>query len=93
VSTPLTWIKKAPGRWLLKAADGQIWAAVTPYGGARRGMYRATCLNAEACGYSRERYGSNWWTTGGSVAAAKGNIEAWLRRHSWDRFTIVGEAA
>lgn len=90
--TKLTWTKKSAGRWLLKAADGSIWAAIVPYRSefACKNQFKAACLNTEF-GLFRKFDGNTtiYWTTGIGVAAAKRNFENWLYRHSWDSLEIA----
>lgn len=92
MSTQLTWFRRSAGRWLLKEANGRIWAVVAPWH-PYRGRYRATCMHSEANTYSRKRYGGNYWVAGSGVPATKRNIEEWLARHCWDSFEITREAA
>lgn len=87
--TTLRWERKSAGRWLLKAADGQIWAAVVPYTGNRRTTFKATALGENRNRYSIEKYGSPYWMLMGSIQRAKRGIVDHLRRRCWDDFAVV----
>lgn len=81
----LSWTKKSAGRWLLKAADGSIWAAVVPYRSefACKNQFKAACLNTEFGTFTKfDGNQTIHWTTGIGAAAAKRGIENWLSRRS-----------
>ena len=84
--TTLTWNRIRPGRWLLKSADGRIWAAVTPYRSlhACKGQHRATIMGPTP--YWR---GKRHWTTGIGVAAAKRNAIKSIECQTFEPFRVV----
>ena len=85
----LRWHRRGAGRWLLKAEDGTIWAAVTHCrAGWPRSYYKGTFVSVpELCGKAL-RVRSTWWTTGATVASAKRRVESDLYECSHASFTI-----
>ena len=90
-SQTFKWIKRSTCRWVLKGADGQIAAAVVPYGD---GHQRSPKFRAHVVGVARNhssiaKYGKPHWTTGYTVKSAKLAVERYIAMHSWETVTVA----
>ena len=77
----LHWERKSAGRWVLKAANGEIWAAVVPYRSeyACKNQFKGAVIGSARNSFAISRWGKIGWTTGLGVPAAKRNVVDRLR--------------
>lgn len=89
MSITARWERRAANRWVLKSADGRLWAAITPYTGTVRRSLKATVLGEQVNAYSISKFGSIAWGLNSTVKSAKRYAETYIARRSWDVVTVV----